>query len=215
MPIVQPNSLIVITGITGFIASHVALLVLGEGHRVRGTIRRESLHKAETIRNAFVEQGLDRSIVEKNLEFFPIESDDDLFSEDIWAHLFKDADAVEHIAFPIEAAFSRALIDKAKNATIAMLRIASETASIKRFVLTSTLVTAFIFPNYREAPITVQDWNDDAVRVVYDGEPAENYPSVEHSGPLTSYAASKVVIEKAAFDFVEKKKVSTTSSFTA
>jgi len=192
------------TGITGFIASHVALLALSEGHRVRGTIRRSSLHKAETIRKAFVKQDLDRTIVEQNLEFFPVENENTLFSEDIWHHLFKDADGVAPVAFPIDGEFKHALIDKAVNGTIAMLRVASQTPNVKR--LTSIMVAAFMFPNYTEAPITVEDWNDDAVRVVYDEEPAEKYPSVQKSGPLTGYAASKVVIGRTVFAFMEKER---------
>ena len=39
---------VLVTGITGFIGSHTALLLLNEGYRVRGSLR--SMKKADAIR---------------------------------------------------------------------------------------------------------------------------------------------------------------------
>lgn len=42
MATIEKGSLILVTGVTGFIASHVALRCLEDGYRVRGTVRSES-----------------------------------------------------------------------------------------------------------------------------------------------------------------------------
>ncbi|KAF9800990.1 hypothetical protein IEO21_10229 [Rhodonia placenta] len=57
MPSIPPQSLIVVTGITGYIASHVGLAALQAGHRVRGTVR--DLKRAQELRNAYAKQGVD------------------------------------------------------------------------------------------------------------------------------------------------------------
>ncbi|EED78053.1 predicted protein [Postia placenta Mad-698-R] len=56
MPALQSNSLIVVTGITGYIASHVGLAALQAGHRVRGTVRDQK--RAEELKNAYAKQGV-------------------------------------------------------------------------------------------------------------------------------------------------------------
>jgi hypothetical protein len=45
---VMSNQLVLVTGISGFVATHVALEFLKNGHRVRGTVR--SQEKAEIVR---------------------------------------------------------------------------------------------------------------------------------------------------------------------
>jgi nucleoside-diphosphate-sugar epimerase len=56
---VPPHSTVLVTGINGFIASHVADQLLQAGYTVRGTVR--TLRKGEFIRNLFAEKyGEDR-----------------------------------------------------------------------------------------------------------------------------------------------------------
>jgi nucleoside-diphosphate-sugar epimerase len=57
--IIPPNSTVLVTGINGFIASHVADELLQAGYKVRGTTR--TLQKGEFIRNLFAgKYGADR-----------------------------------------------------------------------------------------------------------------------------------------------------------
>jgi len=214
MPSISSNSLIVITGITGYIASHVVLLALRDGHRIRGTIRPTSLNKVDDLRAALIAQGLDRSVVAKNLEIFPVE-DADLFSSfpDVWNRLFQGADGVEHIAFPIDGNFTHETIEKAVNATDVLLKVAAQIPTIKRFVITSTSMAAFMAPAYRDEIVTVDDWNEDAIKVSYKGDDITKYPILEKSGPFVPYAAAKALIEQTARKFVEKEKLRRFLSF--
>ena len=50
-PVIPPNSLVLVTGITGFIASHIAKVLLERGYRVRGTAR--NLEKVEWVNEFF------------------------------------------------------------------------------------------------------------------------------------------------------------------
>jgi len=207
MPSIQPNSLIVVTGITGYIASHVALLAMREGHRVRGTVRPSSLAKADQLRDAFIKEGIAAEFLEENLELFPVDNDD-FFSEEIWHRVFKDADGIEHIAWPIDGGLmDSAIIKKGVDSTMILLRIAAQIPTVKRFVLTSSTFAAYMPPGHREKVITVEDWNDAAVDIMYKQELLSVDSMTKKAGPLDAYAASKVLAEKAAWDFVDANKV--------
>ncbi|EED81801.1 predicted protein [Postia placenta Mad-698-R] len=91
MPSIPPQSLIVVTGITGYIASHVGLAALQAGHRVRGTVR--DLKRAQELRNAYAKQGVDIT----KLEFIVV---DDITSGTQLANAVKGADGVAHVALP-------------------------------------------------------------------------------------------------------------------
>ncbi|KIJ50704.1 hypothetical protein M422DRAFT_777038 [Sphaerobolus stellatus SS14] len=74
MPSISTNSLVVVTGINGYIASHAALTLLREGHHVCGTIRPASMGRiTEDLKKAFVNNGIPTKIVQERLEFFGIE----------------------------------------------------------------------------------------------------------------------------------------------
>jgi nucleoside-diphosphate-sugar epimerase len=52
------DSVVLVTGVNGFLGSHIADQLLNAGFRVRGTVR--SIPKAENIRKTLVEKGMDR-----------------------------------------------------------------------------------------------------------------------------------------------------------
>jgi len=93
------TDLVLVTGISGFIASHVAANLLQQGFAVRGTVRTEA--KGERILGKLTDKGVDTSrleLVETNLD------------EDAgWKEAVKDCRYVQHIAspFPLEAPSNR------------------------------------------------------------------------------------------------------------
>lgn len=58
MPAITPPATILVTGVTGFIAAHVAHTYLKEGFSVRGTVR--SPAKGEYLRSVFDKEFLGR-----------------------------------------------------------------------------------------------------------------------------------------------------------
>ncbi|KIJ35442.1 hypothetical protein M422DRAFT_76330 [Sphaerobolus stellatus SS14] len=207
MPSISTNSLVVVTGITGYIASHVALTLLREGHRVRGTTRPTSIERANSdLKKAFTENGITSEILQERLEIVGLDGDD-FYSEEAWTRVFDGADGVEHIAFPIQEIDASA-VDKAVQNATNMLRAAKQTSTIKRFVYTSSAMATIIAPDYVDRTITVKDWNESAVNVIVNGASIDDYPALKKAGMLVTYAAAKVMAEKVCFEFMEKEKPS-------
>lgn len=57
--IVPPGGLVLVTGVNGFLASHIALNLLERGYKVRGTVR--SQEKADWITEAIAKRYPDAS----------------------------------------------------------------------------------------------------------------------------------------------------------
>lgn len=196
MPILSPNSLIVVTGITGYIASHVGLAALQAGHRVRGTVR--SLSRVEEVKAGFAKHGVDTS----KLEFVIV---DDLTSQSQMENAFKGVDGVAHVALPGSVpGDSDERPQEAVDSNLAVLRAAANESSVKRVVLTSSSVAVISPPDFKEQPLTDQDWNDADLQR-YEASTDEDKKSP--NWPSLRYSASKTLSERAAWKWVEEEKV--------
>ncbi|KZO93940.1 NAD(P)-binding protein [Calocera viscosa TUFC12733] len=188
-----PGSLIVIVGITGYIASHTGLLALKAGYRIRGTVR--SLTKAEDLRSAYEKEGLDVS--RDKLEFVIL---DDLLSEAQFEAAFTGADGVIHPALP--DLYGEDVVNKIIQSTLIPMRAAAK-VGIKRFVLTGTLVSV-LTPGSPSIPldrlITDKDWNEEGVQK-YLNATEEEKKSPAFVGVV--YAAGKTLAEQAAWKYIE------------
>lgn len=168
---------VVLTGITGFLAKHVALRLLNAGYRVRGTVRR--LDRGEEVRAAVAPALVERARLNK-LEFVQA----DLESDAGWAAAMAGAAAVVHTASPFPMTSPKdpmVLIRPAVEGTRRVLA-AAHRAGVRRVVLTSS-VAAIITPRATRV-LDETDWPD---------------PDDPH---LTPYARSKALAERAAWDFV-------------
>ncbi|EJT96666.1 NADP-binding protein [Dacryopinax primogenitus] len=184
------DSLIVVTGITGYIASHVGLAALRAGHRVRGTVR--SLQKAEALRAAYVKEGVDVSPA--RLEFVLV---DDLVSEVQLAGAFADADAVAHVALP-EFAGGVDFVPKTVESVLVPLRVAAKEKSIKRFVITSSSAAVVSLPDIPDQVLGETDWNENAIEA-YKAMTREEL--VAQKDWWSQYRAAKALAEQAAWRF--------------
>ncbi|KZO93927.1 NAD(P)-binding protein, partial [Calocera viscosa TUFC12733] len=188
-----PGSLIVVVGITGYIASHTGLQALKAGYRVRGTVR--SMAKAEQLRAAYEKEGVDVS--PEKLEFVTL---DDLTSEAQFDAAFAGADGVIHPALP--EMHEENLMDKILQSTLSPLRAATK-AGIKRFVLSGTLGSV-LTPGSPTVPtdhlITTDGWNDDLLQSFLNStEEEKKSPSFY----FYAYVAGKILGEREAWKYVE------------
>ncbi len=169
------DHLILLTGISGFIAKHCAVELLKAGYRVRGTVR--SLSKADAVR-ATLAKHCDVS----KLEFAAA----DLTSDAGWAEAALGAHGVLHVASPFpltQPKDENELIRPAVDGTLRVLRMATA-ASVKRFVQTSsTVAVMYGHGGGHPQPYTEDDWSD---------------LSDSH---VSAYAKSKTLAERAARDF--------------
>ncbi len=173
-------SIVLVTGGSGFVGSHVILQLLAAGHEVRTTVR--SLAREAAVRDTLAAAGataLDR------LSFFAA----DLEKDDGWAEATAGCDYVHHVAspFPLEnPRHEDDLIVPARDGTLRALRAARD-AGVKRVVTTSSFAAVGYGHAERATPFTEADWTN-----------------LEGRDTLP-YMKSKTIAERAAWDFIARE----------
>ncbi|MCB6177654.1 aldehyde reductase [Rhodobacter sp. Har01] len=172
------TEVILLTGISGFIAKHIALCALNRGHVVKGTLR--SPDRAEEVRAALRPHLKDPAALDR-LSFAAT----DLERDDGWDAAMQGMTAVIHCASPFPLVQPRdegALIRPAVDGTLRVLR-AAKAAGVARVILTSSAVA--VVNNGKDALQDENDWCDLSL------------PGT------TAYARSKTLAEKAAWEFAK------------
>jgi len=164
------------------------------------------MHKAHPLRKAFVEQGIPEETIAQNLEIVPADYDD-FSSEDKCVPLFNGAFAVVHVALPRDKFLSPDLPKVLMDSTMSMLKAASQVPTLERFVFTSSSAAITLAPSYVDKALSVDDWNEVAIKVMVEGEAVENYPEHKKVYRGMPYAAGKAMSERVGFDFVKRTKV--------
>jgi len=171
---------VLVTGGTGFLGLQIILQLLNKGYDVRTTIRKES--------------GKDRilKVLQANnvknlskLSFIKA----DLSSDDNWVEAMQDRDGVFSVASPVFFDKPKNELDAirpALNGTMRILKAANE-SGVKRVVMTSNFGAVGF--SKRSGVTTEDDWTD------------ENQPG------LSIYEKSKLLAEKAAWNYVNKADV--------
>ncbi len=168
---------VLVTGLSGFIGSHVAERLLAKGYHVRGSVRNKA--KGQKIVDALEVAGSDVSkleLVEANLS-----------ADAGWAEAVKDCRYIQHIASPLphDAPKEReALVPEARAGAQRVLEHGFS-AGAERIVLTSS-IAAMMGQRGKGAKmmLTENDWSDPEWRL------------------MTSYPISKTRAEKSAWAYV-------------
>ncbi|KAJ7081392.1 NAD-P-binding protein [Mycena belliarum] len=174
------DKVVLITGITGFIATHTALAFLDAGYTVKGTAR--TAVKAE--------DWIARFPAHKARFHYAVIPD--MVVAGAFDEAVKGCDIVAHVASPDnEADFLIPAINGTKN----LLLATKHEPRIQRVIYTSSL--AAIFDSALEAgkPVVETEWNS----VTYD----EAKVATE---PLLVYRASKALAERAFWDYIQDEK---------
>ncbi|KAG8951132.1 methylglyoxal reductase (NADPH-dependent) gre2 [Tulasnella sp. 424] len=187
MPTVAPPAKVLVTGASGYIAAWACKTLLDKGYSVVGTVRSDS--KGEKLKELF-------------------KSYNDKFSYVIVEEISKDGafdkavvgvDAVQHTASPLtfEADDPQELIGPAVKGTTGILEsIKAYAPTVKRVVLTSSVGSIY---HQKTPPVFDEsDWNVDAPKAV------EKFG--RHAPGPVKYGASKVLAERAAWEFMDKNK---------
>jgi len=167
--------MILVTGGSGYLATHLIARLLRDGHSVRTTVR--SAARGAAVRAAARRGGAD----DARLEF--VEAD--LMSDDGWKAAVDGCAEIHHVASPIPVAQPEdpdELIVPAREGTLRVLRAARD-AGARRVVLTSSFAAVGYTPK-PGAEFTEADWTD------------------PQTPGLAPYPRSKAIAERAAWDLL-------------
>jgi nucleoside-diphosphate-sugar epimerase len=194
-PRLSKGSTILVTGVTGYIGSHVADQALALGYKVRGAVR--SIERAAWLQ-----------------EFFDKKYGGGSFTTVLLPDAIDAAaveDAVKGVDGVIDIAVDSQLspepepyIPNTIRRTLNILEAASKNPSVKYVVITSSSMAAVPWKSDVEYTISPDAYNEDFIKLAWD--PAFNDPGKM----FMVYAAAKAQSEQAAWKFVSENKPSFT-----
>jgi len=168
---------VLVTGGSGFIGGHCIAELIQAGYRVHTTIR-SSAREAD-VRTMVAACGV---VARERLTFTVA----DLTSDGGWPEAVADCDYVLHVASPFppdDPEHEEDVIVPARDGTLRVLRAARD-AGIRRVVLTSSFAAVGYGHGTLDREFTEEDWTN------LDGR------------GITAYVKSKVLAERAAWDFI-------------
>jgi dihydroflavonol-4-reductase len=173
------QALVLVTGGTGFIAQHCILALLGQGFRVRTTVR--SLSREAEVRENLKTGGAQPG----GLLSFVVT---DLNSDAGWTEAAKGCTYVIHGASPTPSGTYATDEDWVRPAVDGNLRVlrAARDAGVRRVVLTSAFGAVGVGHGPVHRPFNDEDWSNLA-------------------GDVAPYQKSKTLSERAAWEFVRKE----------
>ena len=170
--------LVLVTGVTGFIASHVAQQLLRKNEvRVRGTMRNvKDEAKVKALQDMVSDARYPLELVEAELQ-----------NEESWKEAVKGCQYVYHLAspFPMEVPQDEnELIKPAVEGALNVLKACAETGTVRRVVLTSSIAAVSAGLNVQSGKVyTEKDWAPE--------------------GDCAPYEKSKLKAERAAWEFMK------------
>ncbi|OQE16519.1 hypothetical protein PENFLA_c027G09326 [Penicillium flavigenum] len=192
---IDPASLVLVTGGNGFIAAHCIATLLRSNYRVRATVR--SSQKADDTRNALASAGV-QNLSHLELVVVPDPTDLQAFSAPL-----QDCQAVLHLAsaFNYDAVpgeFEEKLMIPAVRGTQVVCEAAKQHSTIRRVVIMSSFASVY------DASLGLQPGS---VYTEKDWCPLTYEDGVNAAAVPIAYRASKVVAERAAWDYVRDNSV--------
>lgn len=170
------DSLVLVTGASGFVAMHCILRLLRDGRSVRGTVRSAERGKRVT-------EMLAKHVDVRRLSLVQA----DLSSDAGWPQAVSGCTYVLHVASPVPRkppTTADEVIAPARDGALRVLKAASE-AGVKRVVMTSS-TSAVLYGHSRDGSKTYDESDWTAL-----------------GDDVSPYDRSKTVAERAAWDFVK------------
>ena len=173
---------VLVTGASGYVATHlVQQLLVGGKVKVRGTVR--------SLKNESKSAPLLKLVPDAKYPLELVEAD--LLKEESWIEAVKGCDYVYHTASPLPRLGAQIpdeqneIIKPAVDGTLNVLKACVAAGTVKRVVITSSIaaISGGLLIT-KDTPYTEEDWVDYSL--------------------IHGYEKSKVLAERAAWDFVEK-----------
>jgi len=202
------NSVVLVTGVNGFIGSHVADQFLQAGYKVRGSVRKAP--KADGLKTFW-----DKKYGQGKFEVVevPEMAVKGAFDEAVKGMLLRHTDlrsrtyngvgvsGICHVAYNLSwTPDPNVLIPEVHTTITELLRSAAAEPSVKRFVYTSSICACWTAVPNKEIKIDENAWDEEALEKAWAPPPY----TIERSP--TVYAAGKITSEQAVWKFVKEQK---------
>ncbi|KAM0552662.1 hypothetical protein ACHAPJ_007759 [Fusarium lateritium] len=199
---IPAGSWVLVTGATGFLASHVTRQFLERGFRVRGTVR--DVNKA-----SWLVEGPFKSYAENGT--FELVEVPDMGADRAFDEAIKGVAAILHIAYVTNIVPDpNQVITPTINSIRSIMEAAKRESSVKRVVVTGSAVNASPLTQGADNGTVGRDsWNDAVL------EAAWAPPPYGMSHALAMYPASKLAAEKETWRFVEENELPFTVNIVA
>ncbi|WP_135211540.1 SDR family oxidoreductase [Vitreimonas flagellata] len=174
------GELVLVTGGSGFVGSHVIIQLLNAGYQVRTTVR--SLNREGEVREMLRVGGVEAG---DRLSFAAA----DLTSDAGWAEAVAGCSYVHHVASPFPPSIPQhedEVIIPARDGALRVLKAARD-AGVKRVVLTSSYAAIGYGQPEQKAPFDETNWTD------------------PNGDDVRAYVKSKTLAERAAWDFIARE----------
>lgn len=192
--IFDQGSIILVTGLSGMIAVHIAHEALRAGFRVRGTVR--SAEKGQVVA---------KLLQSPDFEFVVVE---DMATDNAFHNAMEGVSAVIHTAssreFPSRLEDVRTPLMKG---SMNILEAALASTTVKRVVFTSILATAGNPLPGVKFHIDHKTWNTEAFDMVRTLS-VQRLAELGFDWKMYVYRVAKLEVERAVWDFVKEKKPS-------
>ena len=181
------GSLILVTGASGYIASHVVNEALQAGYKVRGTARTQE--KCDNTKKTYNNNPDYSTVIVENFEH------DGAFDQAV-----QDVDAVIHVASDTTFGTDPAQVIKPTVAgVLSILKSSKKAGTIKRFVYTSSSTAVCLPHPGKVITYTADDWDQEALDLAWAPPPYNE----DRAFPV--YAASKTEAEKAFWKYLAEE----------
>ncbi|EXM14662.1 hypothetical protein RAB80_017328 [Fusarium oxysporum f. sp. vasinfectum] len=188
---IPKGSTVLVTGVNGFMASHVADQFVQHGYKVRGTVRNPE-------KSAWLNDYFDTTYGKGHLELYTVT---DMTIENAYDEAVKGVSAFIHVASVVSIdPDPEKVIPIAVESAMIAIKAAYREPSVKRFVLTSSSAASLpvdvqTLLNMNGAVLTEDSWSPDAQALAWTPGPW----GPEHGFPV--YCASKVEQEQAVWRY--------------
>ncbi len=191
-PVIPPDSLILVTGANGLIASHATDQLLAFGYRVRATVRSASrcayLTALYTARH-----GAGR---------FTLHEIPDVAAPGVWDEAVRGVSGIAHVLGALDLWVEDADKKAAEELVwqTGMLEAARREGGVKSVVFTSSAWAAWTPDAGKRVALTGESWNDEAVELARD-------KTVERAQKgFAGFMAFKTLVEKGVWEWVRREK---------
>jgi len=188
---IPKGSLVLVTGVNGYIGSHIADQLLEAEYRVRGTTR-----SAEKVKGLSVLW--EQKYGPNKIEFVVVP---EMSKEGAFDDAVKGVSGIAHVASDVTfGSDPNKVIPMVINGVNGILKSAAKEPSVKRFAYTSSS-TAATFPKPNKVfTIDANSWNEEQVKEAWAPPPYQDERG------FAVYGASKTEGEQALWKFVKEKK---------